>query len=231
MHIHVFQHVPFEGPAAIVNWAEDRDHTLEVTRLYEDQPLPALDSFDMLVSMGGPMGIYDSEQYPWLERERNFIRQSIDWNKWVVGVCLGAQQIAAALGAKVSKNTHREIGWFPIFPVKESSANAWSTLFKEQSTVFHWHGDTFAIPDGAERIASSEACENQAFVYRDRVLALQFHLEATPESLTLLVENCLDELDGSRYVQEAYELLGDNDRYRNINQLLYQLLDKLVSNV
>lgn len=236
MKIHVLQHVPFEGPGAIAAWAETNRHTIQVTHLYNNQSLPSPDAFDMLVVMGGPMGIYDTDQYPWLEPERDFIRQSIDAGKLILGVCLGAQQIAGALDAKVTKNNHREIGWFSVSSSEQQAVtpvaeNHWAELFAKPTEVFHWHGDSFAIPEGGQLLASSEACTNQAFVYNDRVIGLQFHLETTPQSAALLIEHCGDELDDSHYVQNAEAMLSDSNRFDGINSLLTKLLDRLAATV
>ncbi|MCG8378009.1 MAG: type 1 glutamine amidotransferase, partial [Proteobacteria bacterium] len=112
MNIHFLQHVPFEGLGSIENYINEKSHHLSCSRLYLDQELPSVNDLDWLFVMGGPMGIYDEDQYPWLDREKKFIKQCIDSGKIVLGFCLGAQLIADVLGAKVYKNQYREIGWF-----------------------------------------------------------------------------------------------------------------------
>lgn len=227
MHFHLLQHVDFEGPAAIQDWINRQGYTLTKTRFFLDEPLPALADFDILIVMGGPMGVDDHQQFPWLNGEREFIQQAIADGKMVLGICLGAQLIARATGAQVTKNRDTEIGWFPVTTPQQLPALL-ADVFPPEFLAFHWHGDTFAIPPGAIPVASSEACSNQAFVLNERVIGLQFHIETTPESAALLVQNCSDELDGSQYVQSAEMILADTKKFRLINQLLNKLLENMV---
>ena len=229
MNIHVLKHVPFEGPAAIATWAESHDHQVDIVPVYEGGALPEPREVQFLVVMGGPMSVGDEDDHPWLKTEKQFIRHCIDQSIPVLGVCLGAQLIAEVLGAPVTKNAHREIGWFPLSvnPVLKSTAIA--DIFPDGLNVFHWHGDTFAIPPGAVLIASSEACRNQGFIVNDRIVALQFHIETTPQSASALIENCADELDGSQYVQSGAEMVAGPQRFDTVNRVVYQLLDRLAA--
>ena len=142
-------------------------------------------------------------------------------------MCLGAQLIADALGARVFKNQYREIGWFLIERKIDAEESAMADVFPEKLEVFHWHGDTFDIPKGAKLLASSEACRNQGFISDGRVLGLQFHLETTSESAAALIQNCGAELVGSKYVQSAAEILSDESRFLKINGIMRSLLEKL----
>ena len=202
-------------------------HRLTCSRLDLKQPLPDLDGFDWLIVMGGPMGVYDEDQYPWLKEEKDFIRRAVEDGKVVLGICLGAQLIAEVMGARVEKNAHREIGWFPIEPSVEISGTILDGLFSPGFEVFHWHGDTFDIPGGAVPLASSSACRNQGFMLGNRVIGLQFHLETTLSSATELIMNCRDELDGSEYVQPELEILSNPDRFDRINRAMCSLLQRL----
>jgi len=228
MQIHVLQHVPFEGPAAIADWAERRGHPLTVSHLYAGDPLPALTDFDRLVVMGGPMSVGDTDAYPWLADELQFIADAIDAGKSVVGVCLGAQLIAAALGARVYPHAHKEIGWLPVRLTDQARGLDLCDGLPAIQTVFHWHGDTFDLPAGAVHLAESEACGNQAFLVDGRVLGLQFHLESTPASVAAICEHCADEIVPGRFVQTAAEMRGvDADFYAGIGRTLELLLDRL----
>jgi len=231
MRVHHLQHVPFEGLGSMEPVLKKRGHHLTHTHLYENQPLPAVSDIDRLIIMGGPMSIYDDKIYPWLSAEKKFIREVINSDKIVIGICLGAQLIADALGARVYKNKHREIGWFNVKITPEAKNTILSGVFPEQAEVFHWHGDTFDIPAGAIRIAESEACKNQGFIMNDRIVAFQFHLETTADSAKALIENCRNELDGSRFVQTEEELLSDIQRFDNINQMMSGVLDSLQINI
>ena len=229
MKVHYLQHVPFEGLGSIEPVLKEKGHQLSATHLYVDQPLPLLHDIDWLIVMGGPMGIYQEDIYPWLRLEKKFIKEAIQSGKTVLGICLGAQLIADALGSRVYKNRHREIGWFNINRLAQASNTILSEAIPEQAEVFHWHGDTFDIPQGVAALASSEACENQGFIMDDRIVALQFHLETTPESASSLVENCGDELDGSAYVQSKNDLLSNRQRFSSINQIMLSVLEAVES--
>lgn len=219
MHIHYLQHVPFEDLASLGPALLAMGHTLSHTRLYAGDPLPASDRFDALIVMGGPMGVHDEAIHPWLATEKSLIRQVIEQTvKPVLGICLGAQLIADALGATVSANPCREIGWFPLDLDAAFSASRWGGYLVAGEPVFHWHGDTFALPAGALAIGSSAACATQGYIVEDRVVGLQFHLETTLESATALIAACGDELDGSAYVQSAGEMLANPERFTRINR-------------
>jgi GMP synthase-like glutamine amidotransferase len=204
-----------------------RGYQLSSTHFNLGNSLPAIAEFDWLIVVGGPMGVYNEIQFPWLKEEKSFIREAIDAGKTVLGICLGAQLIADALGAGVFKNQYREIGWFPIESKIHFDDSGLTDIFPEKLEVFHWHGDTFEIPEGAKLLASSEACRNQGFILDNRVVGLQFHLETTPESAAALIQNCRAELDGSKYVQSGDEMLSDDDRFPRINGIMNSLLEKL----
>jgi len=216
------QHVPFEGLGYIADWANSQGFTEQAVRLYAGDPLPAPGDADLLVVMGGPMSVAEEARYPWLAHEKVFIRAVIDHGTPVLGICLGAQLIAEVLGARVYPNAEKEIGWFPIHRSRDTEV-AW---LPEEATVFHWHGDTFDLPEDAERLCSSEGCLNQAFVYQERIIGLQFHLEITAESARELVENGGHELVDGPYIQDAESLLAING-YQSINQIMENLLTSM----
>ncbi|MBW4563844.1 MAG: type 1 glutamine amidotransferase [Mojavia pulchra JT2-VF2] len=227
MKIHYLQHVPFEGLASIERWAVNKNHSLSATRFYANDSLPQVDDVDWVVVMGGPMNIYEDNKYPWLTEEKRFIEQAIKKDKTVLGICLGSQLIADILGSKVYQGQYKEIGWFPIEITNEAKS---STIFDElprQFTVFHWHGDTFDLPQGSTRLAYSEACQNQAFIYGKKVLALQFHLESTKESVRQIIENCADELIEDKYIQKPEEMLAMDNNFVEINTIMDSLLNNL----
>ncbi len=229
INIHYLQHVPFEGPAKIGEWALANEHKLTSTKLYEDVTLPSVNSIDWLVVMGGPMNIYEEKEYPWLVPEKKFISEAIEADKTVLGVCLGAQLIADVLGAKVYKGQHKEIGWFPLELTFEAKASKLFGGLPEQFTVFHWHGDTFDLPAGAIQLARSKGCEQQAFLYNNRVLGLQFHLESTVESVHKLVQHCKSDISEGEYVQEAELMLSESQGYTlDLHQILESLLEQLL---
>lgn len=223
MRIHYLQHVPFEGLGSIAAWAERKGHLLSCTRLYAGEALPAQEEFEFLIVMGGPMGVYDEGKFPWLKEEKEFLLAAIRTEKAILGICLGAQLLAAVLGAVVRGNGQREIGWFPVSHCPEIPETI-AALLSDGQRVFHWHGDTFAIPPGALPLYSSAACRNQAFLYGKRILGLQFHLETTPESLIGLIENCGTELVEAPWVQPAVDMLGHDECFAAINRSMEGIL-------
>ena len=226
MRIHYLQHVPFEGLGNIENWALAKGHQVSDTQLYNNDPLPEPEEFDWLIVMGGPMNIYEEDRFPWLAREKIFIKDTIDAGKIVLGVCLGAQLIASVLGAKIHKNQYPEIGWFDVRLTDAACKSRAFSRLPERFTAFHWHGDTFDLPPGATWIAESDACRNQAFEYGGRVIGLQFHLDTTLESIRRLVEYCGDELVPGEYVQSEEEMLaGHRERLADLCGYSEILLD------
>lgn len=225
MRIHSLQHVDFEGLGTIEQWSQETNSTISHSRMFEGDSLPPLDDFDFLIVMGGPMNVYEEDTFPWLAGEKLFIRDAIAEGKAVLGICLGAQLIADVLGAKVTRNQHREIGWFPLKSIHPSMIG----IIPGGSLAMHWHGDTFTLPPGAERLAASEACANQGFIYQKRVFGLQFHLETTQESLSALIDHCREELTDGRYIQTPNEMLSQPQRFNHINQIMSSLLDHIAS--
>jgi GMP synthase-like glutamine amidotransferase len=229
LKIHFFQHVNYEGLGSIEEWVSSYGHSLSSTRFFEDSHLPDLSDFDWLIIMGGAMSVNDEQHFPWLADEKRFIRQAVEAGKTILGICLGSQLISSSLGARVYQNKEKEIGWFDI----EFTCFAKSDrLFSETGSllkVFHWHGDTFDLPENAVHIAYSAGCRNQAYIYKDKVLALQFHLETTQSSLKEMIENGRKELIPSRYIQTEMELIGNNQLIESNKKILFMLLDRLAS--
>ncbi|MBN2188165.1 MAG: type 1 glutamine amidotransferase [Chitinispirillaceae bacterium] len=230
MRLHYLQHEPFEDPGTILEWAAERGHAVGGTMLFKGEPLPSPDSFDMLVVMGGSMSIHHKEKHPWLVTEEKFIREAINEDIPVLGICLGAQLIASALGAKVRKNPCKEIGWFPVSLTPQGITSKFFDGWPVGFPAFHWHGETFDIPEGAQRAAFSKACWNQAFVY-GRAVALQFHVESTGKGVELLLTNCKDEIvDGQLYIQSADYIREQKQHFPQIRKLLFRLLDAMEKN-
>ncbi len=223
MRAHYLQHVPFEGLGSIKYWLSSTGYEITRTPFFETAKLPDVGEIDLLVIMGGPMSVNDEDEFPWLAPEKKFIRNAIQSSKPVLGICLGAQLIASAMGAEVFRNPLKEIGWFPVQGVSSSGDLLFN--FPPSMLVFHWHGETFDLPLGATRLAKSEGCENQAFQMGSSVIGLQFHLETTAASARDIVSNCRDELIPAQYVQSEEEiLLAHAERYSTINKVMDNVL-------
>lgn len=156
-----------------------------ILHLYRGEAFEGLDSFSHLIVMGGHMGVNDHPEYPWIQEEIALIRATIKAGKPVLGICLGAQMIAAAMGKRVFKNAQPELGWLPLRLTNEGRVDPIFRLIEKQPLKFQWHYDTFDLPEGAVLLASSAACANQAFRVGDHVLGLQFHPEVDAMLLNL----------------------------------------------
>lgn len=222
---HYFQHVDFEGLGSIQDWLDDNDYSISSTRFFKNDSLPNPDDIDLLIVMGGPMSVNDTIEYPWIQNEISFIQHCIERNKPVLGICLGAQLIAASLGSKIYPNRFKEIGWFEIFG-PESGQEFLPGLFQSNPMVFHWHGETYDLPIDSTLLASSKGCKNQGFVYKTNVIGLQFHLETTPQSAQALVKHCKDELVKGSFIQSRETILSPpKGAFTKINSLMEKVLD------
>jgi GMP synthase (glutamine-hydrolysing) len=219
-------HVPQEGLGAMEAWFVARGHALSRTRFFMGETPPAPGEVDWLVVMGGPMGVYEEDAHPWLRAEKAFIASVLEHGRPALGVCLGAQLLAEVLGGEVRPNGEREIGWFPVSLTEHAAASPLCADLPTRFTPLHWHGDTFTIPPGAVHVARSEACENQAFVYEDRVLGLQFHLEAMPSVTEGFWEADCETLGTGRYVQTAPDLLGSAEQYAAVHPIMSRILER-----
>jgi GMP synthase-like glutamine amidotransferase len=170
MRAHYLQHIPFEGLGSIASWLEASGYEITGTKFFESVKYPNLKEIDLLVILGGPMSVNDKDKFSCLASEKQFIHESINSGKPVLGICLGAQLIASALGARVYRNSVKEIGWFPIYGISSNNKSIFS--FPPSVKVFHWHGETFDLPSGATRLAKSDVCENQAFQFGNSIIGV-----------------------------------------------------------
>lgn len=228
MNIHFLQHVPFENLGALEGWVNQPGNKVTSTRLYEETKLPFVELFDVLIVLGGPMSVHDEDRYRWLIAEKALIKKAIEKGKKVIGICLGAQLIAEAMGGHVSLNAEPEIGWFPVKLTDEALNHPCFQGFNSSVSAFHWHGEFFSIPNGCTPIGRSNACENQGFIKDNQVLALQFHLEITTQGIEGLVHNCSEDLNDGTYVQDADQLLR-NDFIEDAHQLLLKLVNRFIA--
>lgn len=225
MRIHILQQVPFEDEGYIRVWAKLRGHTLTRTRLFGTALFPPHRRFDALIVLGGPMNVYDYERYSWLLHEKTFILDAMEGDTPVLGIDLGAQLIADVLGAGIRRNPHRKLGWFPVSLLVSARRTRLFKHFPPTFVALHWHDDTFDIPPGAVRLASSEACANQAFKVGERILGLQFHLECSRHNLQAMIRNAGNDPGAVAFVQGAADLLADPSRMRAAQGLLFKMLD------
>lgn len=226
MNAHFFQHVSYEGIGNIDPWLRSHEYEISSTHFYKITQLPDYKKVDFLIVMGGPMSVNDEAKFPWLAGEKRFIRNCIEAGKPVLGICLGSQLIANAMGARVYRNKEKEIGWFTVQGTEPPDAETFR--FPSTFEVFHWHGDTFDLPPGAVRIARSEATENQSYQLGKSVIGIQFHPEVTPALIQEMVSHGRQELASAKFVQSEEEILGvGTQQYQVISSLMGEVLSFL----
>ena len=182
--IYVVKHVEDEGPGLLAEYFRGLGWELRTIELYRGDSLPEdLGSAAGVVMLGGPMNVYEEGLYPFLKLEDGFIRRVLGERVPFLGICLGAQLLAKACGAPVTKSSHKEIGWFEVRLTREGVRDSLFRGLPDAFSVFQWHEDTFAIPEGASLLATSESCRNQAFRKGDSAYGLQFHVVVTPEMI------------------------------------------------
>ncbi|MFE5321321.1 type 1 glutamine amidotransferase [Paenibacillus sp. NPDC056579] len=222
MRLLLLKHFDFDDPFCIASWAAEKGYDITVMSPPDGFRAPSLDTFELLVILGGPMSAYHDAEHPWLTEEKSFIRQAVEEGKKVLGICLGAQMLSEALGGRVYRSEHKEIGWHPVKRLRIEHP-----LFSgvpEQFYSFHWHGDCFDIPEGAVSLAYSDACRVQAFAYGEQVLGLQFHLETTASCMTTMLDRWHDELADTPFIQKAEQMVGQAYRTEHSFTILKQIL-------
>ncbi len=204
MKVLIIKNTESEGPGTIEDHLRSAGIPWHVTDFNRGEQAPEIDGFSHLVVMGGPMAVYEMNIHPFLRREAALIERAVKSGKHVLGVCLGSQMIAHVLGAKVYPGVQKEIGWYEVAitgdGMKDPLIAGLALDGKKSALVFQWHGDTFDLPRGTVRLASSDLYPNQAFRFSDRVYALQFHIEVTP---AILGEWFKDSPDAKRIAAET----------------------------
>lgn len=227
----VILHANYEGPGLIREWISLQNHSMEQVFAWDLKDSPGEYDFDALIVMGGPMGVHDEEKFSWLIHEKEFIKKVIQLGGKILGICLGSQLLSHCLGARVFKNTQAEIGWFQI--KKRFFMHSWFPIFddQERECVFHWHGDTYDLPEGSIPLFESDGCKNQAYSFEERILALQFHPEVTEELIQAFIEHGKDEIKPAQYIQSESRMLSNYKLYGEASgTFLYDLLDDFFAN-
>lgn len=241
LRVHYFQHIAGEGFGSCESYLKSKNAKISATEFFalpteyklDIEALPNIDDVDLLIIMGGKMSVNDEATYPWLVIEKRWLRRYIASGKPVIGLCLGGQLIASALGAKVSANPQREIGWTAIQAVNPYPIDCF--VMPEQCEIMQWHGETFALPQGAIRLAENQVCANQAFQIGKNIIGFQFHPEITASALKVFLED--DDEVGlfTQQIPHAKEelkkaILPNAARYFKAgNQLLNQAIDYVLS--
>jgi GMP synthase-like glutamine amidotransferase len=219
--VYVFRHIPFEHLGLIAPALESRGLAMHYVDMFDGAPAPErIAEAAGLIFMGGPMSANDN--LPYLRADLALIEQAAKADQPVLGVCLGAQLIAKALGARVYRNRVKEIGWYPVWWTPAAASDPLFAGLSEPETVFHWHGETFDLPKAAEWLARSEACPHQAFRVGENVYALQFHLEVTPE----MIKDWLTQDQNSNDVRELTATIDPNAHAPRLRDLAAQVFGR-----
>jgi GMP synthase (glutamine-hydrolysing) len=196
--IWVLQHTACETLGTIADALEAEALAWQYVRVFEGKPVPVeIGDAGGLIVMGGPMGVYEQDRYPHLKDELRLIESALKAGRPILGVCLGSQLLAAALGAAVTKGPRKEIGWYPIRLSEAAGADRLWSAAPREFMALHWHGDVFALPSGAVNLASSELTAHQAFRYAQSVYGILFHLEMTEGMIAEMADSFSDELRGA----------------------------------
>jgi GMP synthase-like glutamine amidotransferase len=232
LRLQVFQHVAHEGLGSLEPVFLAQGATIAYTRLFAGDLPPETSTYDFLVVLGGPMNVYEIDLHPWLSSETVAIRAALDAGKPVLGLCLGAQLMSVALGGVVTRNAHREIGWWPVEKNPGAGDPFVTDCFPERFMTFHWHGDTFSIPPGARGLYRSEACAHQGFAWGDRAVGLQFHPEITPRDIVKWIAESVAEgggdLEPGPYVQSPTTMHGTPGDFAGNNEWMSALCMRLM---
>jgi len=183
----------------------------------------------VLLIMGGFMNVDEEEKFPWLKEEKAFIKTAIDAGKKIIGICLGSQLVAGALGCKVYKGKEKEIGFFPVHFLEAALHNSLFAHFVSPYTLFHWHGDTFDLPEEAMVAASTTVCKHQAFLIGSNILGLQFHLEMNTTTIEqMLLHDGEELLESGNYIQPVAEIRNGYTWLEKNKEDLFVLLNKFL---
>ena len=223
----VLQHRECEDLGTIGPAMSKRGIGYRYVRLFDWEPVPkGLEQYSGLIILGGPMNVYEEDQYPYLKEEDILIKKAVRNDMPVLGICLGGQLIAKAAGARVHKGTKKEIGWYDLKLTKDSRQDKVFNSLPGTIKVFQWHGDTFDIPDGAVHLAGSELFSNQAYRVGSSIYGLQFHLEVTQEMINRWISEYEEELSTLDYIN-AGRIISDTPVYiDNLNRCAELFFDK-----
>ena len=237
LRVHYFQHIAGEGFGSCYDYLKAHQAKITATEFFalpvdlslELEALPHIDEVDLLIIMGGTMSVNDEAIYPWLKLEKRWLRRYLSAGKPAIGLCLGGQLIANALGASVSRNQHQELGWMDVGRVSHVPENYFQ--IPDKLNIMQWHSETFEIPRGGVRLAENKVCQNQMYQIGRNVLGFQFHPEMTPHALQLLIENEEDSaVFNGQYVQPIAELKKTiKSKFEQGNQLLNQAIEYVVN--
>ena len=224
----IIKHIEIEGPGTLGEFLKETARKTKIVELDKGDTLPSVDEYEAIISLGGPMNVYEEAKYPFLKEEDKLIKKALREEIPVLGICLGAQILAKACGAKVRKADKKEVGWFKVNLTDACKRDPLFENMPAEFEVFQWHEDTFAIPKGALHLAESQTCLNQAFRFGRNAYGLQFHVEVTPE----MIESWIRAYTKNETVQtkdmliESYKI---NEAFKRQAGMLYNNFSRIIS--
>jgi len=227
MKILIITHASFERPGSILNWAKRNNHDVQEVKPYEGEAIPPAKQFDLIVMMGGPQSPLEIDQSPYLADEILMLKDAIHYKKRIVGICLGAQLISEALGAKTERSPNREVGCFALESLDFAKEDPIFGQLPKNIDVMHWHNDMPGMPQDAVLLAKSEGCPRQIYSFGDRIYGFQCHFELTQELVRNMINHCPDDLKDGKYVMTEQELMQVD--YAKMNAVMDKVLDYLAS--
>lgn len=225
MKIQFITHASIESPAALIEYCKNNKlETNCCNAVYE--PLPDIDSFDVLIIMGGPQSPLELEKYPYLMQEINLIKETLAIGKKIIGICLGAQLLSISIESTVSKSPAKEVGWFPITLTNHGIDDQHLSSWPKELDVMHWHYDMLVLNQDMQLIASSEGCPNKIFRYKNQAYGFQCHLEFTKQAIIKLISNCREDLLKRKFTGESEDIRSGD--FNSLNNYLYKFLDSFL---
>lgn len=217
----IIRHIDIEGPGSIGEFFNNTSWKVRMVCLDKNETLPkTTEGIEAIIVLGGPMNVYETETYPFLAEEEHLLKDAVKEGIPVLGICLGAQLLAKACGAKVRKSQTKEIGWGEVLLTEEAKIDPFFAHLPKRFSVFQWHEDTFEIPPGGTLLASSGACPNQAFKFGENSYGLQFHTEVNPETVALWIKHYAKDnvpsLKAQEMLLEAYSFRSAYERQGNL---------------
>lgn len=227
LHIHCFFHEDIQDIHIFQLWSEKKKFQLSYTCFNKDFQIPNIQNIDLLIITGSPLSVNDEDAILYLRLEKKLIKQAIQLNKSILGICFGAQLIAALFKQSVYQNSEKEFGWFKIKLSEQGRQNKLFDDFPDEFYALLLHNETFDLPLNAIHLASSEACVNQAFSINNKIIGLQFHLDIIKENL----EQKEFPAETNRFCQSSEYVLQQNSHFKNANDLMFKLLDNIAETI
>ncbi|MBN3040945.1 MAG: type 1 glutamine amidotransferase [Candidatus Omnitrophica bacterium] len=202
--VFILKHIDIEGPGIFSNFLNLTGLRTEIYEVYECQSMPGLDSCRGILVMGGPMNVYELDQYPFLKKEEDFLKDAIGRKIPIIGICLGAQILAKINGARIYRSEEKEIGWHKVYLTADGRKDPLFQGLQESMTVFQWHEDTFDIPENGLLLAKGKKVKNQALRFSDYAWGLQYHPEITSALIRSWVKKSGEKLDLKKMMQDYF---------------------------